>query len=163
MRITSCSFGRSHSIKFDVKIIIWKLSVVMSPSRGVDLQVGWDNLSCQCLKSIANVFSRDISGTQFCGHWTLRLIYGAAIGFERGLQSRSQKVASNYDIFGALLEMLGKAPVSTRAQFSRSQFELYLAPFWTPFELHFGSQSRPLVQLSALKACRSTLKQGFHF
>ena len=69
-------------------------------------------------------------------------------------------MASNYNIFGALLEMLGKAPVSTRAQFSRSQFELYLAPFWMPFELHFGSQSRPLVQLSALKACRSTPKQG---
>ena len=131
--------------------------------QGVDLQVGWDNLSCQCLKSIANVFSRDISGTQFCGHCTLRLIYGAAIGSERGLQSRSQKVASNYDTFGALLEMLGKAPVSTRAQFTRRQFDVYLTPCWTPCELHFGSQSRPLVQLSALKACRSTLKQGSHF
>ena len=67
------------------------------------------------------------------------------------------------DICCALLEMLGKAPVSTRAQFSRSQFEFYVAPFWTPFELHLGSKSRPLVQLSALLACRSTLKQGSHF
>ena len=64
------------------------------------------------------------------------------------------------DIFCALLEMLGKAPVSTRAQFSRSQFEFYVAPFWTPFELHLRSNSRPLVQLSVLKACRSTPKQG---
>ena len=151
---------RSNGIQFDVKIIIGMLSAVMSPSRWTDLQVGWDSLSCLCLKSISNVISRDILGTQFCGHWTLRRIYGAAIGFERGLQSRSQKVASHYDIFGALLEMLGKAPVSTRAPFSRSWFELYWAPFGTPFELHFGSQSRPLAQLSALKACRSTSKQG---
>ena len=90
----------------------------------------------------------------------LKLIYEAASGLERGLQSRRQKKAFIYDTFGALLEMLGKAPVSTRAQFSRSQFEFYLAPFGTPFELHLGSKSRPLVQLSALKACRSTPKQG---
>ena len=64
------------------------------------------------------------------------------------------------DIICAVLEMLGKAPVSTRAQFSRSQFEFYVAPFWTPFELNLGSKSRPLVQLSALKACRSIPKQG---
>ena len=128
--------------------------------QGVDLQVGWDNLSCQCLKSIASVFSRDISGTQFCGHWTLRLIYGAAIGLEREAQCNTPKVTSNCNIFGALLEMLGKAPVSKRAQFSRSQFEFYWAAFWTPFELHFGSQSRPMVQLSALKACWSISKQG---
>ena len=81
---------RSNSIKFDVKIIIWKLSVVMSPSRGIDLQVGWDNLLCQCLKSIANVFSRDIAGTQFCGHWTLRLIYGAA-WFQKGTPKQEPK------------------------------------------------------------------------
>ena len=64
------------------------------------------------------------------------------------------------DIFCALLEMLGKAPVSTRAQFSRSQLEFHVAPFWTTFELHLGSKSRPPVQLSALKAYCSTPKQG---
>ena len=111
----------------------------------VDLQVGWDNLSCQWLNSIAHMC--------FQGHfrdpvlWPLYFkIYGATIGSERELQSRSQKVVSNYDIFGALPEMLGKAPVSTRAQFSRSQFQFYVAPFWTPFELHLGSKSHPLVQ-----------------
>ena len=43
----------------------------------------------------------------------LKLIYGVARGLERGIQSRSQKKASIYDRFGALLEMLGKAPIST--------------------------------------------------
>ena len=63
----------------------------------------------------------------------LKFIYEGASGLERGLQSRRQKKAFIYDTFGALLEMLGKAPVSTRAQFSRSQFEFYWAPFWTAF------------------------------
>ena len=134
--------------------------------QGADLQVGWDSRSRLCPKSFSNVISRDILGTHvvaFGDTRALKLIHGAASGLERGLQSRSQTKALIYDTFGALLEMLGKAPFSTRAQFSRSQFEFYLAPFGTPFELHFGSKSRPLVQFSALKACHSTLKQGSHF
>ena len=55
----------------------------------------------------------------------LKLIYVAASGLERGFQSRSQKKALIYDTFDALLEMLGKAPVRKRAQFSRCQLELY--------------------------------------
>ena len=95
--------------------------------------------------------------TQFCGHWTLRLIYGAAIGFERGLQSRSQKVASNYDIYGALLELLQKAPVSTRAQFPQRQFELYLALIGRHLSFILGAQVVHWCKCQRLR--RSTISE----
>ena len=102
--------------------IIWTLSAVILPSTGADLQVGWDSLSRLCPKSISNVITRDILGTQFVavGHiWVSKLISVAANSLERGIQSRTQQKVSIYDTFGVLLEMLGKAPVSTRAHFSR--------------------------------------------
>ena len=113
---------RSSSIKFGVNIIIWKLSVVMSPSTWTDLQVGRDSLSLLCPESISNVISRDILGPIFAAAgdiWALRFIYVAPSGLERGLLSRSQKKASIYDICGALLGMMGKASASLFLSASR--------------------------------------------
>ena len=74
------------------------------------------------------MISRDILGTQVCVAFgdmgVVKLIYEAASGSERGLQSRSQKKASIYDRFGALLEMLGRAPVSRSSAFSLHMFRL---------------------------------------
>ena len=53
-----------------------------------------------------------------------------------------------------------RLPSARELNFHEVIFEFYVAPFWTPFELNLGSKSRPLVQLSALKACRSIPKQG---
>ena len=60
----------------------------------------------------------------FGDSWALKLIYEAASGVERGLQSRSQKKAFIYDTFGALLEMLCKTPISKEIHFSLGQLGL---------------------------------------
>ena len=94
--------------------------------------------------------------------WALKLIHGAASGLERGRQSSSQKKLI-YDTFVALLEMLGKAPVSTRAQFSRSQFEFYVAPFWTPFELNLGSKKSSTGAIVGAQGLPEHLKTGVSY
>ena len=99
--------------------------------------------------------SRDSLGNHFVADEdirTLKLIYVAASGLERGFQSRSQKKAFICDTFGA-----GEGSRHHERSFFTKSVRAVLGSI---LDAIWASFWEPKSQLSALEACRSKSKQG---